>query len=66
MRQYLYFCTSKCVSVCTFVLANASLAQRVVYAFDGGQAGFAVVVIPPKACLLVLYIHIHIHIHMHT
>ncbi len=24
MRQYLYFCTSKCVSICTFVLVNAS------------------------------------------
>ncbi len=22
MRQYLYFCTSKCVSICTFVLVN--------------------------------------------
>ena len=23
-RQYLYFCTSKCVSICTFVLVNPS------------------------------------------
>jgi len=25
MRQYLYFCTDKCVSICTFVLVNAGL-----------------------------------------
>jgi len=25
MRQYLYFCAAKCVSICTFVLVNASV-----------------------------------------
>jgi hypothetical protein len=28
MRQYLYFCTWKLVSVCTFVLANASVPVK--------------------------------------
>jgi hypothetical protein len=28
MRQYMYFCNSKCVSICTFVLVNASHPSR--------------------------------------
>ena len=31
MRQYLYFCTGKCVSICTFVLVNASVFVLVYY-----------------------------------
>ena len=36
--QYLYYCTSSCVSICTVVLANLELlAQRIPRVAEGGS-----------------------------